>query len=293
MQDQSGKTVLVTGGNSGVGYETCLAFAEKGATVYLAARSQERAEEAIKQIKTVVPDAKVIFLKLDLQDLHQTLSSTKEFKSKEKKLDILINNAGIMATPFELTKDGIESQFATNHVGHYLLTRELIPLLLKTPEPRVINLSSYAHTNPPKNGIDFENINNPDAHPTFVRYGQSKLANILFTRSLLKRYGDKMIVASVHPGFVRTALMRGMAKNSTFVNWFGDLFQRILAITPVQGALTTLYTATEDIKKDNGSYYAAIASLEEPTALARDEELAEKLWNYTEELVNKKLQQKP
>ncbi len=293
IPDQTGKLFLVTGGNTGIGYETCLALCQKGATVYLAARSEQRASEAIEKIKKEVSEAKIHWLRLDLADLKQIKGAAEEFKSKEQKLDVLINNAGIMACPFALTKDGIETQLGTNHVGHYLLTRELLPTLLKSENPRIVNLSSIAHRQHPKLGIDFDNINNEKAMDNWTRYGQSKLANLLFSAGLNKRYGDKITVNSVHPGFVRTELMRGVKESSSIMGFFGNLLSAAVALTPAKGALTTLYCATSpDIVEQQikNKYFVPLAQQDTPLPISKDETLADKLWEFTEKLVNEKLQ---
>ncbi|KAI8926190.1 hypothetical protein BC831DRAFT_380933, partial [Entophlyctis helioformis] len=201
----AGKVYLVTGGNTGIGYETCLELSRKNAQVFMASRSEDRANAAIARIKAAVPDANIEFIKLQLGDLKQVRSAAQAFVARGIKLDCLVNNAGIMASPFALSVDGIEEQFATNHVGHFLLTRELMPALLKAPEPRVVNLSSSYHDKAPRpEGIRFADINNPKGMSVWDRYGQSKLANILFTRGLNSRFGDKIYANSVHPGFVDT-----------------------------------------------------------------------------------------
>jgi NAD(P)-dependent dehydrogenase (short-subunit alcohol dehydrogenase family) len=297
IPDLGGKTILVTGGNTGIGYETCLECCRKGAHVYLAARSEQRATDAIEKIKKEIPQAKITFLKLDLQDLKQVQTAAQEFKGKESKLDVLVNNAGIMACPFQLSKDGIETQFATNHVGHFLLTRELLPVLLKTPKSRLVNVSSEAHKWHPKNGIEFDDINNEKAMSNFQRYGQSKLANILFTREFNKRYGDKMYSNSLHPGVVRTELGRGLFESmgptlSFVVSPILYMFSFFVQIGPKEGALTSLYCATSpdiETKQIKDKYYVPFAKEEEPLAISRDDALATKLWEFTEKLVNEKL----
>ncbi|KAJ3270935.1 hypothetical protein HDV01_007332 [Terramyces sp. JEL0728] len=295
-----GKVAIVTGGNTGVGFATCTELARKGAKVYLAARSDDRANAAIAKIKAEIPDADITHLKLDLQDLKQVKSAADTFKAKEPKFDILINNAGIMACPFALSKDGIETQFATNHVGHYLFTRELISALLKSPNPKVVNLSSLAHLHAPEHGIEFDKVNDENALNNWSRYGQSKLANILFTRGLNKRFGDKGLLAnSVHPGWVNTELDRGVQESMGFLytitypaNW---LSQKLIALTPLQGALTSLYCATSpeiDEKKISDKYFIPIANQQDSSPLSKDDALAEKLWKFTEDLVNEKLAKK-
>jgi NAD(P)-dependent dehydrogenase (short-subunit alcohol dehydrogenase family) len=297
IPDLKDKIVIVTGGNTGIGYITCLELARKGATVYLAARSKERATDAIDRIKTQVPDAKIVWLHLDLQDLKQVVQAANEFKQQESKLDILINNAGIMAPPFSLTKDGIETQFGTNHVGHYLFTRELISTLKKAEKPRIVNLSSEAHKWHPKEGIAFDDINNEKALTNFSRYGQSKLANILFARELNKRYGTEIYCNSVHPGVVRTELGRGIEQSmgsilSTLMTPIMKLFSLVVQISAEDGALTSLYCATSpDIVEKNikDKYFVPFAHEEEPLSISRDDVLSEKLWDFTEKLVNEKL----
>ncbi|KAJ3320822.1 hypothetical protein HDV06_004833 [Boothiomyces sp. JEL0866] len=292
IPDLKGKVALVTGGNTGVGFATCLALVKKGAKVYLAARSDERASAAISKIKQDVPNADIIHLKLDLQDLKQVKAAAKFFQSKESKLDILINNAGIMACPFALSKDGIETQFATNHVGHFLLTRQLLPLLLKTSSPRVVNLSSIAHLQAPSNGIEFEGINKEKTMSNWTRYCQSKLANILFSKGLHKRYASSgLLVNSVHPGWVDTEIDRNV--QGSFGIFYKLAFPciwlsyKLLALTPLQGALTSLYCATSpeiEMEKLSDRYFIPIANQQEPLLLAQNEELADKLWTFTDDL---------
>ena len=287
-----GKTFIVTGGNTGIGYETCLALANKGATVYLAARSEERAKAAISKLTEATKSTKIHFLQLDLMDLGQVKKAATEFLSKKVPLDCLINNAGIMGCPFALTKNGIESQFGTNHVGHFLFTELLIPALLKSKQARIVNVSSIAHKFAPKpEGIRFEKMNEEANMGPWERYGQSKLSNILFSRGLHKRYFDKGILAnSVHPGWVATELIRG--PNETYgklFSYFMTGLNNLFAISPPNGALTQLFVATHPSiaeSKISNKYFVPYAKEVEPDLkLALDDELAEKLWTYTENLV--------
>jgi hypothetical protein len=200
-----------------------------------------------------------------------------------------------MACPFALTKDGIETQFGTNHVGHYLFTTELIPKLLNSSEPRIVILSSSAQVFAPKQGVMFERINDPKAMDTTQRYGQSKLSNLLFVRELNKRYGDKIYVNAVHPGVVQTQLTRSV--KDTLGVFYYPLFPVVKAweaskMSPAQGALTSLYVATSgDIveNKIKGKYYVPYAVQAETIPHGKSDEMAEKLWSFTEELVNEKL----
>ena len=200
----AGKVALVTGGNTGIGFETVLQMAKKQCKVYLGARSREKAEAAIAKMKEIDSSVDVVFVQMDLQDLASVKKAAADFSSKEDHLDILVNNAGIMASPFALSKDGVEAQFATNHLGHFFLTNSLIPKLLKSKEtPRVVNVSSVAHLAAPNVGIySLEEMNDSNTMNNATRYGQSKLANILFSKGLNERYGDKIICNSLHPGWV-------------------------------------------------------------------------------------------
>lgn len=287
-----GKTYLVTGGNTGIGYETCLALSNKGATVYLAARSEERGQAAISKLREASKEAKIHFLQLDLADLEQIKKAANEFLSKDIPLDCLINNAGIMACPFALTKNGIESQFATNHVGHFLLTELLMPALLKSEQARIVNTSSVGHNMAPRpEGIRFKTMNEEKGMGPWERYGQSKLANILFSHGLHKRYFDKGILSnSAHPGFVDTELLRG--PNETY----GKIASRLMTglsslffMSPATGALTQLFVATHPSiaeAKVSGKYFVPIAKQTEPgLKVATDDNLADELWHFTENLV--------
>lgn len=292
IPDQTGKVIIVTGGNTGIGFQTTLQLIKKGAHVYLAARNPTRAQEAINNIKNQVPNAKITHLLLDLTDLKQVQKAANEFKSKETRLDVLINNAGIMAGPFALTKDGIEEQFGTNHLGHFLFTRELIPTLLQTKDSRIVNVSSVAHTAAPAQGILFDSINDEKVMNNWDRYGQSKLANLLFSAGLHKRFGDSIWINSVHPGWVRTELLRGTEKSSPFLAKIGSFLGYFLGLDPLRGAYTSLYVATSpDIitQKLSNKYFIPLANNENPSDLATNSELAETLWEFSESLCNEKL----
>lgn len=184
---------------------------------------------------------------------------------------------------------------ATNHVGHFLFTREVLPLLFKSSKPRIVNISSSYHKLAPKNGgILFDQINDPNATDIWGRYGQTKLANILFSRGLHKRYADKgLLVNSVHPGFVKTELTRGVVQSyGIFSAPIIGIQKFLFAIDSHRGALTQLYAATApEIESENitNKFFVPIAMEETPIPYALDDALADKLWDFTEKLVNEKL----
>ncbi|RYO89308.1 hypothetical protein DL764_008602 [Monosporascus ibericus] len=216
IPDLSGRIILVTGGNNGLGRESVRQFAKHNAKVYIGARSEQKANEAIAKIKKEVPNADIAFLELDLASFDSIKKAAKQFVGENDRLDILMNNAGIMATPPGLTKDGYEIQFGTNHVGHALLTRLLTPLLEKTAagpnsDVRVINLTSNGQEwFAPPSGLLLEDAKTDmDPLGRWGRYGHSKLVNIYFTKGLAKHYPQIKSVA-VHPGGANTGLADGV-----------------------------------------------------------------------------------
>ncbi|KAJ8322902.1 hypothetical protein BDV3_006815 [Batrachochytrium dendrobatidis] len=299
IPDLTGKVAIVTGGNTGIGYETVHALAKAGAKVFMASRSEERAVEAIAKIhKDLGKNDMVEFLRLDLQDLKQTKTAALNFLAMSLPLDILVNNAGIMACPFALTKDGIESQMGTNHLGHFLFTTTLIPALEKAAPSRVVCVSSFGHSITTEVGINFERINDESLCSSWQRYGQSKLANILFARSLAKRLASsKVYVNSLHPGVVHTEIMRGPANlyglTGIFsgLSWLATGLTGMIALTPKQGALTQLYLATSPDISDqgiSGKYFIPFGKeSDDCTPFAKDDDLAEKLWEWSQNIVDK------
>lgn len=201
IPDLSGKTAIVTGGNTGIGYETISELVKNGAKVYLAARSEARAVDAIRKIEAGKPKGSVKWLKIDLQDLQSVKSAAQEFSKADHRLDILYLNAGIMAGPYKLTSDGIETQMQTNHVSHFLFTNLLIPKLEASSDPRVIAISSQGHNLFSAGADSFGSLKelNNDLGSTWKRYGQSKLSNILFARGLGQRH-PKILANACHPG---------------------------------------------------------------------------------------------
>ena len=283
IPDMSGKVVIVTGANSGIGYETARVLARKGASVVMACRNLEKANSAASEITLGDPDAVLDIIRLDLADLDSVRSFADKFKSRYAQLDLLINNAGVMVPPFTRTADGFELQFGANHLGHFALTGLLLERLLETPLARIINVSSGAHR---MGGgtIDFDNLYAEKGYNAAGAYAQSKLANLLFTLELnrrLKAHGSDVIAASAHPGWTVTGLQRG----------FMHTISRIFGQQPEMGALPTLLAATgPDIQRDD--YYGPDGFMEMrgypikvgSSAAANDPELARRLWDVSKEL---------
>jgi len=252
--DLSGKVIIVTGGNSGLGYESVKAFARKGATVILASRSLKKGEEAKDEILKDIPEGKIEVMQLDLGDLDSVKSFADAYKKEHKTLDVLLNNAGIMMTPYFTTKDGFEGQLGTNHLGHFTLTGSLLDLLLKTEGARIVNVSSGAH----KQGeMDFANLqfeNGKDYSP-MKAYGRSKLANLLFTYELqrkLEAAKKDTISIAAHPGVATTNLVRHMEGRLLF-KILNPLFKR-MAQDAAMGALPQV-RASVDPEAKGSEYY--------------------------------------
>lgn len=225
--------------------ETCRQLAKHNPHIYLAARTPSKAESAIADIKETVPNANITFLHLDLASLESVKQAAEIFNAKSDRLDVLINNAGVMALPASTTKDGYEIQFGTNHIGHFLFTKLLLPTLQRTAEDkgdvRIVNLSSEGHRLPPRGGLALKEARSDmTSYNTWVRYGQSKLANILFTRELTRRYPAIKSVA-LHPGGIETGLALSYQNEHP---WLNSLLRPIVSLfltTIQQGALTQLF----------------------------------------------------
>ncbi|XP_021750742.1 short-chain dehydrogenase TIC 32, chloroplastic-like [Chenopodium quinoa] len=289
--DASNLTAIVTGGASGIGLETARVLALRNAHVIIAARNMNAANEAKEMILKDNKSARIDVLKLDLSSLTSVRECANKFLALNLPLNILINNAGIMFCPFQLSEDGVELQFATNHLGHFLFTNLLLDKMKQTAkatgiEGRIVNLSSIAHLHTYPGGIRFDKINDEDGYSDKRAYGQSKLANVLHANELsrrLKAEGANITVNSLHPGLIMTNLMR----HSYFLMRFLNLLTGLLLWKNVpQGASTTCYVALHpQLKGETGKYYVDCNELE-PYALAKDEELAKKLWEFSENLVN-------
>ena len=285
VPDQSGRTVLVTGTTSGLGLQTALALARKGARVLMTARSTERGEQALARVRREVPGAAVELVALDLADLASVRAAAADVTQRAAALDVLIDNAGVMAVPRSTTRDGFELQLGTNHLGHFALTGLLLPQLLVAPAPRVVVVSSAAHRS---GRIAFDDLQSERSYSRWGAYGQSKLANLLFARELQSRVGDRLLVAAAHPGYAATDLQSG--QGSPLLEAFMKLGNLVVAQSAAQGAEPALYAATmPDVRP--GDYWGP--SLFEVrgtpkrvgrTPAAQDDVVAHRLWEASEEL---------
>ncbi|KAG4025001.1 hypothetical protein MFRU_074g00070 [Monilinia fructicola] len=295
IPDLTGKVILVTGGNVGLGLETILQLSKHNPShIYLAARSESKATAAIKEIQSKVPNASITFLQCDLTSLPSVQECAKQFDTKESRLDLLFLNAGIMAVPAATTEQGYEIQFGTNHVGHALLTKLLLPTLLRTAEQkdsdvRVISLSSLGHKLGPVGGIKFDDLKTDmNSYTTSSRYGQSKLSNILFTKGLDKRYGERGITAiSVHPGVVNTNLYATALEKYGVFGKIGGLVRDLAFTSMADGAKNQLWAAVANKGSGKGEivkgeYYTPVGISGNGNSYTTDEKLADELWEWTE-----------
>ncbi|KAK6347663.1 hypothetical protein TWF718_005502 [Orbilia javanica] len=284
IPDLKGKVIIVTGGNVGLGLETIRQLARHNpARIYLAARSAEKAETAIKQLRADNPNAAPIsFLNLDLSSFGSIKAAVKKFQDSESRLDILVNNAGIMMVAEGLTKEGYEVQFGTNHIGPALFTQLLQPILSKTaainPETRVVNVSSASERVAPSDIYKFDELRttSPERHTT-ARYATSKIANVHYTLALAERSKDVKFI-TVHPGMVATNLHH--EASGFFLKTF--LNTAIYFATPVEkGAYNQIWAATSP-DAQNGGCYAPTGLSWKRSKASQDHELQEKLWNWTQ-----------
>jgi NAD(P)-dependent dehydrogenase (short-subunit alcohol dehydrogenase family) len=249
MPDLSGKTFVVTGANSGIGFEASRALAGKGATVVLACRSQEKGRAAIDAIRAQTPGAKLLLERLDLGDLDSVRALASKVLKDHAKLDVLINNAGIMAIPRLTTKNGFETQIGTNHLGHFALTGLLIGRLVESAPSRVVTVSSMAHTMGKFGALDANDLLLQTGYTKWGAYGRSKLANLLFAYELQRRLearSSAVLSVACHPGYAATNLQAvgPQMTNSTFEKAFMSIGNAVLAQSAAAGALPTLYAAT-------------------------------------------------
>ena len=287
IPDMTGKIAIITGANSGLGYESTLALAKKNATIIMACRSIDKAQSALDAIKQQVSGADAHIMTLDLGDLSSVRDFASTFKAQYERLDILLNNAGLMATPFRETPDGFETQFGVNHLGHFALTGLLLDRLLNTPASRVVNVSSGLHRN---GTMNFDDLHMKSSYSGWNAYYQSKLANILFTRALDKRLqGQDTIAVAAHPGYASTNLQ---TKTGNAIQTFimEKVMNPLMAQSAAKGALPQLYAATAaDVSGGNffGPHFMRLRGypvLEVPSDAAQNDDDAERLWQMSVEM---------
>ena len=299
IPDLAGKIILVTGGNTGLGYETVLQLsAHNPSRIYLAARSKEKADTAISSLNKCLPSTsttKIHHLPLDLASFSSVHAAARTVTSECSRLDLLILNAGIMAVPPTPSPTNHEPHMATNHLGHYLLTRLLLPLLLKTASShqdtsvRVVTLSSEAWNLSPSFSTIIDTPSLLKAGP-WTRYGASKAANIMFAAELARRYGDKGITAvSLHPGLIQTDLYSSSKEDSFIVRWGTKMLGPLFMQDVKTGALGQLWASTciQDGLK-NGKYYTPVGKLGGGNgSWGEKEDLCKELWGWTEKEIER------
>jgi NAD(P)-dependent dehydrogenase (short-subunit alcohol dehydrogenase family) len=287
IPDQTGRTAVVTGANTGLGFETAAALAAHGAHVVLAVRDLDKGKDASQRIVASTPGAAVTLQELDLTSLASVRAAAEELRSKHDGIDLLINNAGVMYTPKSTTKDGFELQFGTNHLGHFALTGLLLDRLLGVPGSRVVLVSSIGHRI--RAAIHFDDLQWERSYGRVAAYGQSKLSNLLFTYELQRRLTPQgtTIAAAAHPGGSNTELMRNLPAPIRVANAaLAPLFQGA-----DMGALPTLRAAT-DPDAHGGQYFGpdgfgGMRGYPEVVASSKqshDENLQRRLWAVSEEL---------
>lgn len=281
LQSQKGKTILVTGGNSGIGYYAALALAKVGADVIIAGRNAKRVDQAVRDIKAEGIEGSINAGIVDLASLKSVQEYTEQFRTKYSRLDVLINNAGVMMPPEGATEDGFESQFGINFIGHFALTGRLYDMLKSTPGSRVVTLSSIAHRGAQ---IDFDNLRLEKPYDTRREYYQSKLADIIFTLELGRRSdakGDGVLSVACHPGFTKTELQRHLDPS---------ILGKMTFMEAWQGALPTLVAATGHVK--SGDYFGpdgpgemgGFPALGVIDGAALDAAVADRLWAVGEDV---------
>ena len=286
LPQQAGRVFIVTGANTGLGYETTLMLAKKGAKVVMACRNLSKANEAKANIVKEVPNATLEVLQIDLSSLNSVRNFAKAFQAK----DVLVNNAGVMMPPYTKTEDGFELQLGANFLGHFLLTGLLLETILKTPNSRVVTLSSLVH----KNGkINFDDLQSEKKYSASEAYAQSKLACLMFTRELqrrLEKAGHQQTISTAsHPGIATTELSRHMPK--LVYNLLKYTIAPFLTHSPNEGAKPTMLAAIGEAK--GGEYFGPTGFNEfkgkpgkaKSTPLSNDEAIAKQLWEVSEKLV--------
>ncbi|MFZ1163334.1 SDR family NAD(P)-dependent oxidoreductase [Mycobacterium sp.] len=288
IPDQSGRVAVITGANTGLGYETALALAAHGAHVVLAVRNLDKGKDAISRIVTQSPQADVALQELDLTSLESTRAAAEQLRADHDRIDLLINNAGVMYTPKSTTKDGFELQFGTNHLGHFAFTGLLLDRLLPVAGSRIVTVSSVGHRI--LADIHFDDLQWERSYNRVAAYGQAKLANLLFTYELQRRLASHgtTIAAAAHPGMSDTELMRNMP--APLVSTF-ERIAPVVAQNPAMGALPTLRAATDPTVL-GGQYYGpgglgqtrGYPKIVGSSKKSHDADRQRRLWAVSEEL---------
>lgn len=282
-----GKVCLITGANNGIGYETALEFAKRGATVIMACRDLKKGQKAADKITRESGNSKIQVEYVDLSDLDSVRHFAGLMNKKLTRLDVLVNNAALMMCPLWRTKQGFEMQFGTNYLSHFLLTNLLLDLIKQTNKSRIINVSSIAHT---WSNINWNDINWEKSYSPIRAYAQSKLANALFGSELARRLKNTGVASFyLHPGAVRTGIMRHVGESLFFmipliVNTFYP-FYWVCTKSPSEGAQTIIHCAVSDEALDYDGKYFSDCCPKKPSAHARNKEYATKLWKMSEQMV--------
>lgn len=271
--------LAITGPTSGIGIETVIALAPKYDQIFLLVRNEEKARKLIPRYSSSGPSEKFHIIYCDLSDLESVSSAADTIQGLTDHLDRLINNAGGVYTNRKVTKDGFESTFSINHLGHFLLTKKLLPLLMASAQGRVINVSSEAH----KIALpDFDDLQSEKSYSPFKVYANVKLFNILFTRSLAEKYGGKGIYAfALHPGMVKTEF----GSELSGILQLGKKIMEIFMISAKKGAKTSVFLASSpSVIRHNGAYFKR-EKIAKVSKKAESKEMGDKLWDISEELV--------
>eukprot|EP00210_Caulerpa_lentillifera_P006057 g5789.t1 len=284
------QTAIITGGNTGIGFETAAALANEGFRTIIACRDGSKAEAAVESLKSRVPGGKIESRLVDLADMSSIHEFAKTIAKDTSSIDVLINNAGIMACPQMKTKDGLEMQMGVNHLGHFLLTSLLYPMMKShTHQARIVNVSSMAHKYGGK--VNFDDINNENKYSKYKQYGQSKLANVMFTKEMARRVPkeDNVSVNCCHPGIVATELQRHLVPENPnfFLKPFVSMMNCMIK-TPAQGAATSIYLATSPDVKETTSKYFVNCKEASVSKLAKNEEDCKKLWELSNSITKAK-----
>lgn len=283
-QRMKDKVCLVTGANTGIGRETARGLAQQGATVVMAARNRSKGEEAVADIKACTGNDRVELLDLDLASLTSVREAARTFLASHDRLDLLVNNAGLILGDRQTTEDGFESTFGINHLGHFEFTRLLLDTIKRSKPARIVNVASDAHR--ASKGLDFDDLMvERRPYKSIGVYADSKLANILFTRELARRLeGSGVITHAVHPGVVRSGFARdGDVKG--VLGFLVKLFGPFL-LSPADGAATSLHVSlSEDASTSTGEYWAR-SKRREPRQPALDDAAAKRLWEVSEKLLD-------